>query len=56
MQIFMSYYEGQSNMLQLELLISFDFNLFKMAVQFFKTASSFTNFDGSNAFPPNSTW
>ena len=31
------------------------FDPFKMAVEFFKTASTFPNFDDSNAFFPNST-
>ena len=50
MQIFMSFYEGQ-----LKQLISYINMLiypFKMAVQFFKTASKFPNFDDSNAYSP----
>ena len=30
----------------------YGFNTFQMAVQFFKTASNFPNFDGPNAFSP----
>ena len=47
----MSFYEGHA----LHCLFHIDFNPFKIAVQFFQTASNFPNFDGQNAFFPNST-
>ena len=53
MYFFMSFYGGQfkaTNMLQL-----YTANPFKVAVKFFKTASSFPNFDVPNTFFPNST-
>ena len=49
-QIFLSFYEWQLK----QYVISMVFNQFKIEVQFFLTASSFPNFDGPNAFFPNS--
>ena len=56
MKIFMSFNEGQLKQqicYTFTLLISYIiFNPFKMTAQFFKTASNFPNFNGSNAFSP----
>ena len=58
-QFFMNFYGGQLKQQtcycnSFTLLISYmGFNLFKMAVQFFQTASSFPNFEGPNAFFPD---
>ena len=58
MQIFRSFYNG---LLKHQICYSFTLLIswmvitpFKMVVQFFKTASSFPNFNGPNVFPPNS--
>ena len=54
MQIFMSFYDGQLKQqicYSLTLLIHYMFfNPFKMVVWLFSTASSFSSFDGPNAF------
>ena len=55
-QIFKSFYEGQ---LKQQMLYTANiymlFNPLKMAVQFFKIAPNFPNFDDQNALFPNST-